>query len=103
MNKKLKISDLELNVIDENTKTDSEKVQAVKKAYTKAPKKAKKKVEPKNYYLFLKHTPTQENFSMILFSSKDIALENKSIWDKKNKVCILVSVEEMNEFILSKK
>lgn len=32
MNKKLKISDLELNVIDENTKTDSEKVQAVKKS-----------------------------------------------------------------------
>lgn len=103
MNKKLKTSDLELNVIDENTKTDSEKVQAVKKAYAKVSKKAKKKVEPKNFYLCLKHTPLQENFSMICFENKDIAIENKSIWEKKNKVCILVSVEEMNEFILSKK
>jgi len=103
MNKKLKTSDLELNVIDENTKTDSEKVQAVKKAYAKVSKKAKKKIEPKNFYLCLKHSPLQENFALLCFASKEIALENKSIWDKKNKVCILVSVEEMNEFILSKK
>ena len=40
---------------------------------------------------------------MILFSSKDIAAENKTLWEKKNKVCILVSTDEMNEFILSKK
>lgn len=75
--------------------------ETIKKPKTK--KRVKKVVEPKNYYLFLKHTPTQENFSMILFSSKEIALENKKIWETKNKVCILVSVDEMNEFILSKK
>ena len=63
----------------------------------------KKVIEPKNYYLFLKHSATQENFSMLCFANKDIAIENKAIWDKKNKVCILISVEEMNEFILSKK
>ncbi len=68
------------------------------------PKKRVKKVcEPKNFYLCLKHSPLQENFALLCFASKEIALENKSIWDKKNKVCILVSTDEMNEFILSKK
>lgn len=66
-------------------------------------KRVKKVVEPKNFYLCLKHTPLQENFALLCFASKEIALENKSIWDKKNKVCILVSTDEMNEFILSKK
>ena len=103
MNKILKASDLELQVCDPNAKTDNEKVQAVKKAYTKVKKKVKKVVEPKNFYLCLKHTPLQENFALLCFASKEIALENKSIWEKKNKVCILVSTDEMNEFILSKK
>lgn len=67
------------------------------------PRKPRKKVEPKNFYLCFKHSTSQENFSMICFVNKEIALENKVLWEKKGKVCVLVSIEEMNEFILSKK
>lgn len=102
MNKKLKTSDLELNVINENTKTDIEKVQAVKKAYTKVSKKKVKVIEPKNYYLFFKNSINQPDFGMIRFNQKEQAVETAKTWEKK-KLCILISVEELNEFILSKK
>ena len=102
MNKKLKASDLELKVIDENAKTDSEKVQAVKKAYAKVSKKKVKVVEPKNYYLFFKNSINQSDFGMIRFNAKEQAEETAKAWEKK-KLCILISVEELNEFILSKK
>lgn len=80
------------------TNLSSEPVQKPK------PKKRVKKVyEPKNHYLCYKLTSTQENFHILCFSNKEQAELTKSIWDKKNKVCILVSTDEMNEFILSKK
>lgn len=69
----------------------------------KQKKKVKKVVEPKNYYLCYKHNSTQDTFNILCFSTKEQAEITKETWDKKSKICILVSVEQMNEFILSKK
>lgn len=70
----------------------------------KQKKKVKKVVEAKNYYLCYKLTSTQENFHILAFSTKEQAEITKKTWDKnKNRLCILVSTNDMNEFILSKK
>lgn len=65
-------------------------------------KKRKKVVEPKNYYLFFKNSINQPDFGMVRFNAKEQAVETAKAWEKK-KLCILISVEELNEFILSKK
>ena len=65
-------------------------------------RKPRKKVEPKNFYLFYKNSINQLDFGMIRFNEKEQAVETAKAWEKK-KLCILVSVEELNEFILSKK
>ena len=65
-------------------------------------KRVKKVVEPKNYYLFFKNSENQPDFSMIRFNQKEQAEETAKTWEKK-KLCILISVDELNEFILSKK
>lgn len=74
---------------------ESLELKQVKRVYKKKIK------EPKHFFIFYKNSQFQKNYMMATFTTEEIALNNKKIWEGNKKICFLKTQEQLNAFIES--